>query len=57
MLAAVWPFRNSFIVIPVLIGVAVYSAVILLSRTLDGHEKQVIGRFTRRAFALVRPGH
>ncbi len=48
MLAVVWPLRERFILMPVVVGAAVYVIGILLLRALDDEEKDMISKLVRR---------
>lgn len=53
MLAAGWPFRDQFFVVPGAISVAAYAIMITLLRTLNDHEVSAV----RSAAARVSPWH
>jgi O-antigen/teichoic acid export membrane protein len=48
MVAAVWPIREAFFLVPALVGALVYPLAVLLLRVLDDSERALVGRSLRR---------
>ncbi|PDV96564.1 flippase [Candidatus Chloroploca asiatica] len=57
MLLCVWPFRDLFLAIPILIGAIVYPTLIVLLRVIAPDDLQMVIDFVRSAvFRLRKPG-
>ena len=52
MLAAVWPFRDLFLAVPILIGAVVYTAAVWFGPVLDGDERSMVRRALHSARRL-----
>lgn len=53
MAIAIWPLRDTFILLPIALGVAVYVAAVLLLRLLDDWEWGLIRQLGERVFRRV----
>ncbi|MAT06307.1 MAG: hypothetical protein CL424_14815, partial [Acidimicrobiaceae bacterium] len=54
MLAAIWPIRSAFIVVPVLVGAAVYAIVTFAIRTARPDERDRVVPLVARINGMVR---
>ena len=54
MVAATWPLRNYFLGLPIVVGAAVYMALIVILRVLPAEDWQLVGSLGRGAIQRLR---